>query len=389
MADTSPILLLMLGLLALAQLTVGGLSIYAAAIVARRAGTVRWPWVLLATAATVLPGGVAVLGAGWLARGCKRSVAGGVSAQLAGVAVVGAVVLAATALGPLLRAPAAALGVTDVSELVGRVVRSPLLGIGALLLLPLASLAPTLVLALLGPRRIGAGDEESEVIIRAAKLKKSYDLGRQKLKVLRGVSLSVRRGEFLAILGTSGSGKSTLLHVLGLLDRADTGSVTIEGADSADLTGPQRDRIRCRDIGFVFQFYHLLPELNVVQNVLMPAMAGTGAIGWVGARADARRRALDILDRLGLGDRLNHRPRQLSGGEQQRVAIARGLVNQPRILLADEPTGNLDSNTGREIITLLKKLNAEAGQTIVMVTHDERLARQADRVLHLRDGRLR
>ena len=369
MNDTNPILLLMVGLLAMGAFILWCLSIYVAAVLARRAGQKRWPWVLLAVASGLISGGTAYLGIAYLAHSFRRNVVVWTVAQVLVFLGVG---LAAFGLlmGVLVSAP-------------------PLLGLAMLLGMVVAALLPLLVLGLLGPRRAQPGAEEPEVIIRAAKLKKSYDLGRQKLRVLRGVSLSVRRGEFLAILGTSGSGKSTLLHLLGLLDRADTGSVAIEGAESAELTGPQRDRIRCRDIGFVFQFYHLLPELNVVQNVLMPSMAATGVGGWLGARADARRRAVDILKRLGLGDRLKHRPRQLSGGEQQRVAIARGLVNRPRILLADEPTGNLDSNTGREIVALLKKLNTETGQTIVMVTHDERLAQQADRVLHLRDGRLR
>ncbi len=219
---------------------------------------------------------------------------------------------------------------------------------------------------------------------------KSYRLGRVTLKVLRGVSLQVERGRFVAVVGASGSGKSTLLHLAGVLDRQDSGTIKINGVDMQSVGAAGRNRIRCRDIGFVFQFYHLMGELNVLENVMLPAMVDSSALGWLhkrrGAKA-ARARAMDLLEKLGLDDRLKHRPRELSGGERQRVAIARALINDPDVLLADEPTGNLDSKTGRQIMRLLKSFN-DAGQTIVMVTHDASLVKECDRVEHLRDGRL-
>ena len=227
-----------------------------------------------------------------------------------------------------------------------------------------------------------------EAAITVEKVHKSYRLGRVDLHVLRGVSFSVKAGQFVAIVGASGSGKSTLLHLIGMLDRPDRGVVSLHGADVSRLSARRRNRIRCREVGFVFQFYHLLPELSALENVLLPAKVDISALRWFGQRSRARRRAAGILERLGLADRLRHRPKQLSGGERQRVAIARALVNGPDLLLADEPTGNLDSKTGRQIMKLLKSFN-EAGQTIVMVTHDASLAGQCDRVLHLRDGRLR
>jgi lipoprotein-releasing system ATP-binding protein len=253
----------------------------------------------------------------------------------------------------------------------------------------LVAFSPLLALAALGPRRRDPVETKAdEPLIRATNLQKTYNLGGRRLRVLRGVSLSVRRGEFVAILGTSGSGKSTLLHLLGLLDTADGGSVVLDGTDSTALPSSERDRIRCHDIGFVFQFYHLLPELNVLENTLLPAMTASGVCCRPGKRRRMRQRAMEILAKVGLSDRLKHRPGQLSGGEQQRVAIARAFMNSPKILLADEPTGNLDSKTGAEIIKVLKQLNQEAEQTIVMVTHDQALAEIAGRVLHLRDGRL-
>ncbi len=228
----------------------------------------------------------------------------------------------------------------------------------------------------------------SKPAIEAHGLHKSYKLGRVDLNVLKGVDITVQHGQFLSIVGASGSGKSTLLHLLGLLDTQDKGTISIEGEDVSRFSAHRRDRIRCRDIGFVFQFYHLLPELNVLQNVVMPAMVNSSLFGWPAQKSRCRKQAAEILERLGLSDRLRHRPSELSGGERQRVAIARALMNKPKLLLADEPTGNLDSKTGRQIIKLLKQLNSESGQTIIMVTHDTTLAEQADRVLHMHDGRL-
>lgn len=225
----------------------------------------------------------------------------------------------------------------------------------------------------------------SKVILRAEDLHKSYKLGRVELPVLRGVSMSVRTGEFVAIQGASGSGKSTLLHLLGALDVPTNGRVFLDGEDIFAARNAVRDRLRNQTFGFVFQFYHLLPELNVTENVILARMIGTSMARWLSERRDARKFAAELLDRIGLGHRLGHRPNELSGGERQRVAIARSLINRPRILLADEPTGNLDRQTGREILDLLIRLNDD-GQTIVMVTHDVRVADAADRVLTLVDG---
>ena len=221
----------------------------------------------------------------------------------------------------------------------------------------------------------------------ADRLHKHYYMGSEDLHVLRGVDLSVARGEWTAILGASGSGKSTLLHLLGGLDTPDDGQVIFDGQNVFALTGRWRDRFRNRRIGFVFQFYHLLPELSVLENTMLTVMIGQSILRWPGTKSAMRRRASDVLERLGLGDRLKHRPKELSGGERQRVAIARALINEPDVLLADEPTGNLDSATGRRILDVLSQLHAD-GQTIVMVSHDEQVARRADRVLNLDTGRL-
>ena len=229
----------------------------------------------------------------------------------------------------------------------------------------------------------------SEAAIQISGLHKSYRMGLVDLHVLRGLSFSVRTGEFVCIVGASGSGKSTLLHLAGLLDRPDRGRIALNGQDTDKMSGGRRNRVRCWDIGFVFQFYHLLPELNILENVLLPTKVDASAFGWFSRRGRVRRQAVEILDRIGLKDRLKHRPSELSGGERQRVAIARALVNYPSLLLADEPTGNLDSKTGGQILQLLKQFNQQVGQTILMVTHDHSLTRQADRVLHLRDGRLK
>ncbi len=228
----------------------------------------------------------------------------------------------------------------------------------------------------------------SDAMIQVRGLHKTYHLGRSELKVLRGVSLKVDAGEFVAVVGASGSGKSTLLHLMGLLDEPDKGAVKIGGVETTELPASGRTGMRRRDIGFVFQFYHLLGELNVLENVLIARMTETGILRWPGRGRAARRDTAELLGTLGLGDRLKHRPRELSGGERQRVAIARALINNPKVLLADEPTGNLDSRTGAEIMAVLKRFNAEQGQALVMVTHDTDLAARADRVVHLVDGRL-
>ncbi len=230
----------------------------------------------------------------------------------------------------------------------------------------------------------------SETIIHVQKLAKSYRMGPAEVKVLRGLSLTVERGEFLAVVGSSGSGKSTLLHLVGLLDEPDAGSIVLDGREMTTLSARQRVRMRRQDIGFVFQFYHLLPELNVLQNVQIAQMTGTSTLDWLlGGRVQARAQAVELLELMGLGERLKHRPGELSGGERQRVAIARALVNRPQLLLADEPTGNLDRRTGEAILQVLRDFHTRHGQTTVMVTHDPALAEQADRIVHLQDGRLK
>jgi lipoprotein-releasing system ATP-binding protein len=227
----------------------------------------------------------------------------------------------------------------------------------------------------------------SNSAIEVKNLHKSYRMGRSLLNVLRGVSFSVAAGKFVSIVGSSGSGKSTLLHLIGLLDKADEGSVSLDGLVVDKVSSLRRNAIRCRDVAFIFQFYHLLPELNVLENVLLPAKVEYSTLAWLSKRSQAAQTAIATLEKLGLADRLKHRPKELSGGERQRVAIARALMNQPKIILADEPTGNLDSKTGQQIMDVLKTFN-QAGQTILMVTHDASLAGQTDQTLHLRDGRL-
>jgi lipoprotein-releasing system ATP-binding protein len=233
-----------------------------------------------------------------------------------------------------------------------------------------------------------AAPPSAQTIVSVSNLHKTYRLGRVDVPVLRGVSLDVRRGEWLAIRGASGSGKSTLLHLIGGLDRPDrrAGS-TIRFQDSvlSDLRAAELDRYRAASVGFVFQFYHLLPELTVLQNVTIASMVRDG-LGHKSSAAADKARAL--LTTFGLGERLRHRPAELSGGERQRVAIARALINDPDVLLADEPTGNLDRATGDKILDALAKVRAERGQTMIMVTHDAEVASRADRVVKLTDGRI-
>lgn len=227
------------------------------------------------------------------------------------------------------------------------------------------------------------------VLLRTTGLRKSFRMGDSVIEVLRHVDVSVRAGEFVAIEGRSGSGKSTLLHLLGALDVPDAGTIEYDGQNMLALSPSARSSLRNVHFGFVFQFYHLLPELNVLENTLLPAMVKHSWPAYVRHRSDLRRRAMEILGELGLSHRLRHRPNELSGGERQRVAIARALMNSPRVLFADEPTGNLDAATGRQIMDLLQKLHRQRGQTIVMVTHDAGIAAEADRTLLLRDGVLR
>lgn len=232
----------------------------------------------------------------------------------------------------------------------------------------------------------GAGSRPT--MLQATGLEKTYHKGKIRIPVLRGIDLQVRRGDFLAIIGQSGSGKSTLLHLLGLLDAPAKGQIQFAGRRVDNLSTRQRDELRNQKLGMIFQFYHLLPELTTLENVLAPRMIDQGLFSYWRQRTRHRQEATALLQRVGLGHRLEHRPRELSGGEMQRAAIARALVNRPELLLADEPTGNLDHGTGREIVELLRTLNQQEGLTIVMVTHDETIAAKADRVVRLADGRV-
>ncbi len=226
----------------------------------------------------------------------------------------------------------------------------------------------------------------SEALLEGVDLEKTYDMGDRGLKVLRGVSVEVRSGEILAIQGPSGAGKSTLLHLLGLLDEPDGGRVVYRGQNILALSPRGRSRFRNEKIGFVFQFYHLFPDLTALENICLPKMVGVSTLDYRGGRAEIEARARGLLARMGLTERATHLPSELSGGERQRVAIARALMNEPEILLCDEPTGNLDQKTAGEILDVLWKLNAETGQTFVIVTHDEVVARRAHRVIRMVDG---
>jgi len=222
----------------------------------------------------------------------------------------------------------------------------------------------------------------SEVLLSAKGLHKTYTLGQRSLEVLRGVDVELQRGEFLALRGASGAGKSTLLHLLGGLDVPNQGEILLAGRNLAKLGRGELARLRSKEVGFIFQSYYLLPELDALENVCLPArMARTPA-----SVAEARGR--ELLARVGLGERLEHKPYELSGGEQQRVAIARAMINQPDLILADEPTGNLDSHTGEEIIDLLCALRDEKQTTLIMATHDARVAARAPKVIELVDGQI-
>jgi lipoprotein-releasing system ATP-binding protein len=222
----------------------------------------------------------------------------------------------------------------------------------------------------------------------AENLHKTYRRNAERVNVLQGVNLEVFDREFVSLVGASGSGKSTLLHVLGTLDRPDQGTVSLNGRRIDNLRSGERDRLRNETFGFIFQFYHLLPELTTLQNVMMPAMVRNSVWNWQGARKEARMRATAMLERVGLAHRLKHKPRELSGGEMQRTAIARALVSGPRVLFADEPTGNLDIESGAEIVKLLRSVNQDQNVTILMVTHNLDLVRHSDRVVRMTSGKL-
>jgi lipoprotein-releasing system ATP-binding protein len=221
-----------------------------------------------------------------------------------------------------------------------------------------------------------------ESIIECRGLHKAYDDGTRVLQVLRGADLDVRAGEIISIVGTSGAGKSTLLHLLGALDKPNEGSIRLRGQELGNLTSPELAAVRARSIGFIFQFHHLLAEFTALENVIIPGLMLKGN------PAQLRDKAAQRLEALGLGNRLEHRPSKLSGGEQQRVALARALVNEPDVVLADEPTGNLDTETAEVVIELLWRNVRENHKSLVIVTHEPDIAKRADRCLRLKDGKL-
>jgi lipoprotein-releasing system ATP-binding protein len=219
-------------------------------------------------------------------------------------------------------------------------------------------------------------------MIEAVNLTKSFKMEGLELTVLKGVNLTIARGEMLAIVGASGAGKSTLLHILGTLDRPSSGTVLFEGQDLFTLSDQKQAEFRNRRIGFVFQFHHLLPEFSALENVCLPAYIQNRSA------QDVRGEAITLLKDVGLEHRLTHKPGELSGGEQQRVAVARALIQHPNLVLADEPTGNLDTHTGDALFNLMRTLNRSRGITFVIVTHNEKLSAQADRIIHMEDGQI-
>lgn len=220
------------------------------------------------------------------------------------------------------------------------------------------------------------------MLIKIVDLYKSFPMGGRELTVLKGIHLDIARGEILAIVGASGAGKSTLLHIIGTLDRPTSGTVLFEEQDLFRLSDQEQSEFRNRRIGFVFQFHHLLPEFTALENAYLPALIQKRPAAQVRADATA------LLKDVGLGDRLHHKPGELSGGEQQRVAVARALMQRPDLVLSDEPTGNLDTHTGDALFALMRELNRARGTTFVIVTHNEKLSAQADRIIHMEDGRI-
>ena len=220
----------------------------------------------------------------------------------------------------------------------------------------------------------------SDIVVECVNLRKSYILGEVKVEALRGINMQIKRGELIAIMGPSGCGKTTLLNIIGSLDYPTSGKIILEGKDISDATEKELTRIRRKSVGFVFQFYNLLPVLSALENVELPMLIA-------GVSKEARnKRALELLEKVDLIGRKDHKPDELSGGERQRVAIARSLANNPAILLADEPTGDLDTETGGAVLKLLKEVNKTENQTLVLVTHDSSIAKQSERIFHIKDG---
>ncbi len=228
----------------------------------------------------------------------------------------------------------------------------------------------------------------SRSIVVARDVTKSYRRSKTIVPVLKGVDFSAERGKITAIIGQSGSGKSTLLHLLGTLDKPDSGEIYFDGQRTDNLPARRRDAFRNKQLGMIFQFYHLLPELTLLENIVAPAMIGQSIFSYFRNRSAIIQRAKGLAEMVGLSHRLHHKPCELSGGEMQRTAIARALVTDPQLLLADEPTGNLDQESGQSILQLMRNLNRDTGLTIVMVTHDENIAQQCDALVRLKGGKL-
>lgn len=224
-------------------------------------------------------------------------------------------------------------------------------------------------------------DDDASYIIQTRGLSKVY-LNGVEVRALDNVDLDIKRGEFLSITGPSGSGKSTLLHMIGILDTPTSGSITIDGRVVTDMSEKERSKVRNEVLGFIFQYHHLMPDFNALENVMMPLLIGGMK------RSEAKKIAAKLLEDVGLGDRMDHLPNQLSGGQAQRVAIARALANNPGIVIGDEPTGNLDTKSSDRIYELLRQLNRDRGQTFILVTHDEEMARKTDRIIRIVDGRI-
>ncbi|OHB43693.1 MAG: ABC transporter ATP-binding protein [Planctomycetes bacterium GWF2_39_10] len=235
---------------------------------------------------------------------------------------------------------------------------------------------------------IAKNSANSNSLLQAINVFKEYKNGERTLPVLHAINLSIEKGEIVVIVGASGAGKSTLLHILGILDTPTSGSVIYKGINLTTLSAKKQAEMRNHIFGFVFQFYHLLPDFTALENVLLPSLIGSRPKNRNQANETYTNRAISLLERVGLGDRLTHKPSQLSGGERQRVAIIRALINNPELLLCDEPTGNLDTKTGHEIRELIWDLNKTLNQTVVIVTHDEEIAKHADRIIRIADGRI-
>ncbi|MDR4509153.1 MAG: ABC transporter ATP-binding protein [Candidatus Brocadiaceae bacterium] len=229
--------------------------------------------------------------------------------------------------------------------------------------------------------------QNSEILLQAININKEYTSGEKTLTVLKEINVTIKKGEIVGIIGASGAGKSTLLHILGILDTPSSGALLYKGTDLTKLGAKKHAEIRNRVFGFVFQFYHLLPDFTALENVLLPCLIGSRTANG-SSKNEYTKKAVSLLDRVGLGNRLTHKPSQLSGGEKQRIAIVRALINSPELLLCDEPTGNLDTQTGDDIRKLIWELNENFHQTIAVVTHDEKIAKHAGRIIRIADGRI-